>query len=115
MKAGQSAYQSGVSSFYGGGANNPSIGKIRGFSNIYQNLLGQQGRMNSYAADQAAKPNVGIAPAGKPPMTQAMQDAAATDVSNEQKNAANSRSPEADVTHNLSNLDWMLKTGRITN
>ena len=66
-----------MSSFYGGGANNPAIQKIRGFSNIYQNMLGRQQSMNQQIADSKATGNttIPVPTDGKPPLTQAMQDA----------------------------------------
>lgn len=52
MKAGNTAYQSGIAGFYAGGANSDAAQKIRKFGGIYQNVLGQQasvaGRYNGF-------------------------------------------------------------------
>jgi len=52
MKAGNTAYQSGIAGFYVGGANSDAAQKIRKFGGIYQNVLGQQasvaGRYNGF-------------------------------------------------------------------
>ena len=60
MKAGNSAYQSGIAGFYAGGGNSDAVQKIRKFGGIYQNVLGQQasvaGRYNGFTPGVAVQP-----------------------------------------------------------
>lgn len=111
MKAGNTAYQSGIAGFYAGGANSDAAQKIRKFGGIYQNVLNQRtGIMNSI---NAGTPNTTADNRQKPP-TQSLAYQHQQDVDNRNSTRGRTaRDPGHDM-RTLSNLDWMLKTGRIS-
>ena len=113
-KAGNSAYQSGVASFYAGGSNSDSVQKIRKFGNLYNQSLNKQSDIvGRYNNGQPGK-EVG-APTHpdtrKSTYANAQTEQQAVDTRNQDRENAH---PRDNQINSMNNLDWGVKTGRIT-
>lgn len=113
MKTGVNPYQAGIGSFYAGGKNSTGATKIRQFGGLYQSILQRQ-------AGAAADMNKGINPSTigppqQPPQSKYDKEEAATDKHNIDDSLEHGRGPQGEQVNRISNLDWLLKTGRITN
>lgn len=111
-KAGASPYQAGIGSFYAGGNGSAANQKIRKFGGLYQQILGQQSQAQNSLNNGLPQSTVAAPTAA--PIGKADQNQAETDAYNKADNVRNVHGAEGDQVNRLSNLDWMLKTGRIT-
>lgn len=107
MKAGNSAYQSGVAGFYAGGNNSADVQRIRKFGGIYTSLLGQQ---------QNALGKTPISANQTQPIKPIEKTGPYANYSQEMGNINNINRDQGrnDQINSLGSLDYGLKTGRIT-